>query len=144
MIRRSKMSDKSACIRLLRDSHKAAGYTFPFSAVHASVLFDMHHISPNCCIFIMGDEPQGLFMASLFDHPFGAGRYANETVWFVSEGARGRGALKMLDAYEAWAIENGCVAVCMASLSTNDVSKIYARRGYLPAETHFIKNLQPH
>lgn len=144
MIRRSTLADKSACIRLLRESHKAAGYTFPFSAVHASVLFDMHHNNPNCCIIILGDEPQGLLMASMFEHPFGAGKSTKETVWFVSEEARGRGTLKMLDAYEEWATENGCVAIYMASLSTNDVSGIYERRGYAPAETHFVKNIHQH
>lgn len=139
--RHATAADKMICIRLLRESHTAAGFTFPFSAVHASALFDLHYTSPQACILIVGDKPQGLLMAAWFEHPFGAGRYAKETVWYVTEAARGRGAIKMLDAYEAWAREQGCSAVGMASLAGNDVSKIYERRGYAPAETHFIKPL---
>ncbi len=78
-------------------------------------------------------------MANAFDHPFGAGLCASETVWFIAESARGRNALKMLDAYEAWAKDQGCAVVCMASLAINDVSRIYTRRGYSPVETHFMK-----
>lgn len=140
-VRKATTADKTACIRLLRESHEAAGFTFAFSAVHASALFDLHHASPQACIMVIGDRPCGLLMASWFEHPFGAGRYAKETVWYVTPDARGRGALRMLDAYEAWAREQRCTAVGMASLATNDVSKIYQRRGYEPAETHFIKPL---
>ena len=78
-------------------------------------------------------------MAAAFEHPFGAGLWAKETVWYISERHRGRGALRMLDAYEMWATGKGCVAIGMASLASNDVSAIYARRGYAPAETHFLK-----
>lgn len=141
MIRHAVAADKMACIRLLRESHEAAGFTFPFSAVHASALFDLHLSSPQACILVIGDKPQGLLMASWFEHPFGAGRYAKETVWYVTQDARGRGAIKMLDAYEAWAKEQRCSAIGMASLTSNDVSKLYERRGYAAAETHFIKLL---
>lgn len=141
MVRFATLDDKFACIRLLRESHVAAGFTFPFSAVHASSLFDLHHVSPQACVLVIGDRPCGLLMASWFEHPFGAGRYAKETVWFVTPQARGRGAIRMLDVYEAWARDQGCVAVGMASLVSNDVSKLYARRGFAPVETHFVKSL---
>ena len=141
MIRHATASDKMACLRLLRESHEAAGFTFPFSAAHASALFDYHHASPQACVLVIGDKPDGLLMAGWFEHPFGAGRYAKETVWYVAPQARGRGTLKMLDAYEAWAREQKCCAVGMAALATNDVSALYLRRGYQPAETHYLKAL---
>lgn len=80
-------------------------------------------------------------MAACFEHPFGAGRMAKESVWYICPAARGRGGIKMLDAYEAWAREQGCQSVGMASLATNDVSRIYERRGYAAVETHFLKPL---
>lgn len=141
MIRHAVTADKMACINLLRDSHEAAGFDFPFSAVRASALFDFHMTFPQACLLIIGDKPQGLLMASWFEHPFGAGRIAKETVWYVAQSARGRGAIKMLNAYEAWAKDQNCDAIGMASLISNDVSKIYERRGYEAAETHFIKLL---
>ena len=141
MVRIATQDDKFACIKLLRESHEAAGFTFPFSAVHASALFDLHHASPQACVLVIGDQPCGLLMASWFEHPFGAGRYAKETVWFVAPLARGRGAIRMLDAYEVWAREQCCVALGMASLISKDVSRLYARRGFAPVETHFVKSL---
>lgn len=127
-------------IQLLQESHRAARFDFPFSAPHAAALFDTH-ISKGL-ILLLGKPAQGLLMAMTFDHPFGAGLWAKETVWYIRPGARGRSALEMLSKYEAWAVERGCVKIGMASLSSNDVSKIYNRKGYTPAETHFIKTLR--
>lgn len=141
MIRHAVTSDKISCLRLLRESHEAAGFTSPFSAAHASALFDYHYASPQAGLLVLGDKPAGLLMAGWFEHPFGFGRYAKETVWWITPSVRGRWASKMLDAYEAWAREQGCVAAGMASLATNDVSRLYNRRGYAPVETHFLKVL---
>ena len=143
MVRVAVFADKVACIRLLRESHEAAGFTFPFQAAYAAALFDGHMSHAHACTLVLEYEGQvhGLLMASWFEHPFGAGRYAKETVWYVAPVARGPGAIKMLDAYEAWARVQGCVAVGMASLATNDVSRLYERRGFAPVETHFLKVL---
>lgn len=143
MVRFATSDDKLPCIRLLRDSHEAAGFVFKFQAAYASALFDGHMSHEHACVLILEHEGQvqGLLFASWFEHPFGAGRYAKETVWYVAPVARGRGAIKMLDAYEAWAREQSCTAIGMASLATNDVSRLYERRGYAPVETHFVKSL---
>lgn len=116
-----------------------AGFAFPFSAPHADLLFQQHM---ECgLVLVCGQPAQGVLMAMTFDHPFGAGKWAKETVWYIAPKARGRSALQMLDAYEAWAQEQGCTMIGMASLASNDVSKIYDRRGYAAAETHFVKAL---
>jgi hypothetical protein len=60
----------------------------------------------------------------------------------VRPAARGRASLKMIDAYEAWAALQGCVAAGMTSLATNDVSALYRRRGFQPVETLFLKPLR--
>lgn len=138
-VRHATPEDRLVVIRLLKDSHAAAGFTFPFSAPHADLLFRQH--LERGLVLVAGDLAQGVLMAMTFDHPFGAGKWAKETVWYIAPEARGRAALRMLDAYEAWAREQGCVAIGMASLATNDVSRIYERRGYAPAETHFLKAL---
>lgn len=141
MIRPAVRSDRERCTLLLKQSHEAAGFLWLFRGAHAHSLF-LHHLeSPDACCIVLdvGGIAQGILMASAFDHPFGAGRWAKETVWYVAEAHRGRGAVRMLDAYEAWAKEQGCVAIGMASLASNDVSPLYERRGYAPAETHFLK-----
>lgn len=109
MIRHATSNDKIACIRLLRESHQAAGFDYPFQAAYAAQLFDQHIESHQACVLVFerGGHVGGLLMAVWFEHPFGAGRYAKETVWFISPQARGYGAIKMLNAYEAWADEQG-------------------------------------
>ena len=141
MIRHAIEADRPRCSTLLKESHVAAGFPWPFRGANAEALFSLHTSSDNACCIVLDIDgaAQGLLMAEAFEHPFGAGLWAKETVWFVSEQHRGRGALRMLDAYEAWAREKGCVAIGMASLESNDVSALYARRGYAPVETHFLK-----
>jgi GNAT superfamily N-acetyltransferase len=138
-LRYASLIDRVAVIRLLKDSHAAAGFPFPFSAPHADALF-RHHMECGL-VLVCGNPVNGVLMALTFEHPFGAGRWAKETVWFVRPEARGRSAVQMLDEYEAWAREQGCRTVGMASLSTNDVSRLYERRGYVPVETHFVKTI---
>jgi GNAT superfamily N-acetyltransferase len=140
-IRHAAPEDRDRVVALLRESHTAARFTFPFQAAYADRLFQQHMASPMACVLVAGDVPQGVLMAVAYEHPFGAGPIAKETVWFVTPEARGRGAIKMLDAYEAWAKSLGCLSVGMASLATNDVSKLYERRGYAAVETHFLKPL---
>lgn len=140
MVRFGGPSDKNAVIRLLKESHQAAGFDFPFSAPHAARLFDQHLASG--LILLCGNDVAGLLMAMTFEHPFGAGLWAKETVWYINPNSRGRFALKMLAAYEEWAKSKGCSKVGMASLSTNDVSRLFERKGYTPAETHFVKTLR--
>lgn len=141
MIREASFGDRLATVGLLRDSHAAAGWTFPFVAARAEALFKHHVTSHDACCLVLGEQPVGILMAATFDHPFGAGKVAKETVWFIAPEARGRGAIRMLDAYEAWARAQGCDLVGMASLASNDVSRLYERRGYRAVETHFLKTL---
>ncbi len=140
-VRFATAQDRDRVVVLLRESHEAAGFTFPFQAAYADQLFQRHLASDKACVLVAGNPAQGVLMACAFEHPFGAGRIAKETVWYVTPEARGRGAIKMLDAYEAWARSVGCVSAGMASLATNDVSSLYERRGYSAVETHFMKPL---
>ena len=140
-IRFADATDRDRVVALLRESHAAAEFTYPFRAAYADALFQQHLASDKACVLVSGKPAQGVLMACAFEHPFGAGRIAKETVWYVTHKARGRGAIKMLDAYEGWARSIGCVSVGMASLATNDVSSLYERRGYSAVETHFMKPL---
>ncbi|MBP2550166.1 uncharacterized membrane protein YdcZ (DUF606 family) [Neorhizobium galegae] len=140
-VRHASLDDRDRVVALLRESHAAAGFTFPFQAAFADRLFQQHLASPLACVLVAGDPVLGILLAVAYEHPFGAGRMAKETVWFVSPKARGRLGLAMLDAYEAWAKSIGCTSAGMASLASNDVSRIFKRRGYAPIETHFAKPL---
>ena len=85
---------------------------------------------------------QGILMAISFEHHFGPVLLAKETVWWIDPAHRGRAAVQMLDAYEAWAASKKCQFVGMAGMGADpDVAKLYLRRGYRVAETHFLKAL---
>lgn len=138
-VRKASDADRFAVIGLLRESHAAAGFPFRFEAARADALFRSHMAAG--LVLVLGSPAQGVLMASAGEHPFGAGLIAKETVWFVRPCVRGRGTLRMLDAYEAWARSKGCALVGMATLASNDVGALYRRRGYTPVETHFLKPL---
>ncbi len=142
-VRFATAADRLRVVALLRNSHQAAGFTFPFHPAYAVNLFLGHSGRDNaCCIVLEQDgRAQGVLMAQSFQHPFGAGLWAKETVWWIEPDHRGGSGLRMLAAYEDWARDLGCVSIGMASLASNDVGGLYRRFGYVPAETHFIKTL---
>lgn len=154
MIRRGAAFDRARAVALLRASHEAAefdradgltGFSFPFDPAYAARLFDAHvsHPAAFCGVFVADHTAQGVLMATAGEHPFGPVRLARETVWWIEPAYRGRSAIQMIDAYEAWAFnEQGCHFAGMAGMGGDPVvAKLYERRGYRRAETHFLKRL---
>jgi hypothetical protein len=150
MIRAATMSDAGRAIELLRDSHRAAGFDgtaasgfiVPFSLAYAERLFVRHLDMMNGCAIVhdAGGGPEGLLLAVAHEHPFGPVWLASETVWWIDPAHRGRSAIEMLDAYENWAHAKGCSFAGMAGMDDDPViARLYQRRGYRRAETHFLK-----
>jgi hypothetical protein len=143
--------DEVAVITLLRQSHGAAGFhrddggfSFAFDPAYAQRLFMAHLIAPAAICLVLKpsaeDPARGVLMACEAEHPFGAVRMARETVWFIDPLYRGSSAMRMLDQYERWANQRGCQFAGMAGMGDDpDVAKLYRRRGYQAAETHFLK-----
>lgn len=152
IVRHADEHDLARAVMLLRDSRDGAGFgaddggptgfSFPFIPAYAAKLFEIHvaHERMCCLLLDIDGTAQGILMAVADEHPFGPVRIARETVWWISPSHRGRGAIRMLDAYEAWAHAQGCQYVGMAGMGKDpDVGKLYRRRGYRVAETHFLK-----
>lgn len=151
MIRPGKLSDTARAVELLRDSRLGAGFdggngfTFPFVASYAERLFVQHLGMMNACCLVNDIEgvAQGLLLAVAYEHPFGPVWLSHETVWWINPAHRGRSAIAMLDAYEAWAAAKGCTFAGMAGMGDDpDVAILYLRRGYHAAEKHFLKRLE--
>lgn len=70
---------------------------------------------------------------------------AAETFWFILPDARGQHlSSRLLDAYEAEAKVRGCqdiLMVTLATLSPEIVGAIYSRRGFVPLEVIYVKEL---
>lgn len=152
-IRPGKSSDTSRAVELLADSHVAAGFDrtdgptgfcVPFDPAYARRLFFAHLVGGRSCAIVheVDGVIQGLLLAIASEHPFGPVWLARETVWWIDPGHRGSAAPRMLDAYEIWAKGNGSVFSGMAGMGDDPaVAKLYLRRGYRVAETHYLKAL---
>jgi hypothetical protein len=71
-------------------------------------------------------------------------RILAETFWFTDHNYRGLDGLKLFYAFEGWAKRNGVERLHMAHLSeinAETLRKLYLRRGYISAETFYIKTL---
>ncbi|MEY9158230.1 GCN5 family acetyltransferase [Bradyrhizobium japonicum] len=150
MIRPGNVGDRTRAVALLRDSHQAAGFdggngfVFPFDCAYAARLYVSHLDQVNACCLVLdvAGGAQGVLLAIASEHPCGPVRLARETVWWIDPAHRGRSAIAMLDAYEAWAAERQCAFAGMAGMGDDpDVAKLYLRRGYFAAERHFLKGL---
>jgi hypothetical protein len=155
MIRPGDMSDLPRAIELLRASRAGAGFddpqglsgfVFPFEAAYAARLFVRYLDMPSmlCLAYELGGVAQGLLLAHAFEHDFGPVRLAQERVWWIDPKYRGgSAAMRMLDAFEEWAlVSEACAFAGMAGMGDDpDVAKLYLRRGYHVAEKHFLKVL---
>lgn len=153
MIRPAVPSDRDAVIVLLEHSRQAAGFDdaggltgfcFPFRPPYAGRLFAAHLGQPDRLCLVLDDHgaAQGVLMAVAAEHPFGPVRLARETVWWIEPDYRGPSALRMLADYEAWAKGQGCDFVGMAGMGADpSVGRLYERRGFRPAEVHYLKAL---
>lgn len=154
MIRPAVVSDKSRCVELLRDSRVGAefdrpggltGFVFPFDPAYAERLFVRYLRGHRmlCLVHDVDGRAEGVLMAHAFEHDFGPVLLAQERVWWIDPAHRGgTAAVRMLDAYEAWATSRGCTFAGMAGMGSDPaVMRLYQRRGYRAAETHCLKAL---
>lgn len=144
MIRTAEASDRRACVHLMQEFHEELGRgLFPPELSYGYTLFDRFLTQPNHAAFVYeaDGKAQGLLFAQWGWHDLGPLKVATERLWFVTKPYRGRAWRPMLSAFEAWARAQGCEAVAMVALSGNDAGKLYARQGYSPVETHFLKRL---
>jgi hypothetical protein len=152
VIRCAELSDTARIVTLLKHSREAAGFdqasgptgfSFPFDPAYAQRLMQVHMMPRHLCLVLDVDGvAEGVLMAAWAEHPFGPVRLARETVWWIEPGHRGVAAVKMLDGYEKWAVDNGCQFVGMAGMGEDPaVGTLYQRRGYRAAEIHFLKSV---
>jgi GNAT superfamily N-acetyltransferase len=90
-----------------------------------------------------GANPVGAIGAIAYPDPNDGELVVTETFWFVDPAHRGAG-LKLLDAFEAWAMNRGAkriVLVHLVQLAPEVLRRLYLRKGYQEIEVHFIKSL---
>lgn len=116
-----------------------------FHQEYAQRLFHMHLRGGFALALVLDvdGDAHGLLLASASESLFAPVWLARETAWWINPRYRSFSAANlMIDIYEAWARERGCVFAGMAGMGDDPtVSLLYRRRGYAGAETHYLKAL---
>ena len=69
-------------------------------------------------------------------------RSATEIAWFVDKQYRGRGALKLLRAFEYWAESKDADYITVADIQgIANLEPLYKRKGYSKVETSYSKRV---
>ena len=90
------------------------------------------------------DRLVGMIAGFAIDEPIGRTKILEELAWWVEIDYRnGSTGPKLLREWERWAQAAGLEAVKMiAPASSPEVGAFYAKRGYFPVETSYIKRLR--
>lgn len=145
MIRRATRDDRPALLRMGR-SFAAIGTAIPFDddSYMATV---MHLIAgEDAILLVLERDGQVVGMIGGLCYPcwYNHGHItAQELFWWVDEGYRGSGgSVRLLEAFEEWAISQGASEIVMGArshMSAERLGRFYARRGYVELERLYSK-----
>jgi GNAT superfamily N-acetyltransferase len=86
---------------------------------------------------------KGMLLAMTLPFLWGTKRTATEMAWWVEPSERSKGVGKaLIEEFQNWAKEKGCVAITLTSLEDNNVEKLYDKLGYKLCEQTYIKDLR--
>lgn len=142
MIREATRRDVPAMIRMARSFHDASPMaTLPFCDRAAAAATMGAVDDQNTLALILDlDGPVGALVAHLAVYPLGNTITAKEAVFWIEPAARGRWAMKMIRAYEAWATERGAEVIGMSCFG-DGAERLFKRAGFRPAEINTIKGI---
>ena len=144
MIRRAVASDRLSILAMVKRFHAESGVGLAINPALAMQTIDRVLADENSLALVLEIDCglRGIFAATIQQHFFSLEHCAQELVWWVDPAYRGRGAVKMLAEYEAWARSKGCQAINMVGLGGDPVTtRLYERHGFTAQERHFLKRL---
>lgn len=143
MIRPATAADFPAVERMARDFDAAVGLDLggPWSSAQFRGLFD-RLVGDRRGLALVLDRPEGagVLLAGAAPAPFRPALWADEIMFWIDPPARGRWAGAMLDQYETWARDLGATLAGLSSLDER-AGRLFARRGYVPAERKYLRRL---
>lgn len=92
-------------------------------------------------IFEEFEHVEGVFAFFIYPHYYGGELCANELIWCVDKGHRGRGSLELLWAAEKMAYDMGAVRMQLTA-PTPDIGKLYERCRYKLVECGYQARLK--
>ncbi len=143
VVRKALPADKARVLTMAKRFHEQSAVHFPFSAAHASLLFDQSLTDPDrLCLVIEDDGVHGALSAQTVDYHLAGIRVATETFWWVSP-RHWRSMPELLSEYEDWATFRGASVVGMGMIGGRCASNIFVRHGYARAEQMYSKRVVP-
>jgi GNAT superfamily N-acetyltransferase len=100
--------------------------------------------SPDTVVILLRKNEKVIgFLVGFANSPlFSTDKIATEAAWYVYPEHRGRGSLKLLQAYEYWAKHVAkCKLIQMLHLGDERLDKLYERKGYRKSEVCYIKEI---
>lgn len=137
--RPAEVRDIPALVEMGRKFHAVSGYgDVPYDENTMVDLFITLVHSGG--IFVVGDKPVGMIGGVVFPVFFNRGSLmAQELFWWSESPGAGKA---LLDTFEAWAKSLGAeriVMMALDALESDRVGDILKRRGYVPAESNYMK-----
>lgn len=137
----AEMEDVDTILAMGKKFVEATGYKDFADEAYIKQLIE-HYIqsSRDTNIIILDDF--GFIAGSVSVFPFGPGKIASETAWWIDPDSRGENrGIKLMQAFEYWAKNVAqCDYISMTSLDKN-VEKIYKKNGYTLYERAYMKVL---
>lgn len=143
IVRDANVQDRFALVRMGRAFFEAGGLPGQYDPAYAEAVILKAIAAMDRCALVLDieGERRGALLAVAGPHGLLPMTAATELVWWIDPQARSpRAARAMLEAYEAWAARMDAEIVGLAALDAR-VAALYRRRGYRPAETHWMKAL---
>jgi len=151
LIRLATQDDYIDILRLCLEFYKSSPYKdLPESIemIDEEIRKYLHSEPSQNVILLLVDSlghPRGILAGGMSSIPFSPMKVAYEGVWFVEEAYRGKEAIQLLYIFEYWANKHGADVINMNLLNNefkDPLTKLYLRKGYVEAETSFIKRLR--
>ncbi len=142
-IRKAVEDDLLDCLMLFKQFHKESKLPYSWDAKKTQAVFLQTLALEEIEVFLaeVDGETVGYLCCQVMEPLFSTEKVATEIAWFIHKDYRKTSAgFRLMTTYEEWALSQGAKYVNMAYLeSIADLSKVYEKKGYVKAETHYMK-----
>lgn len=142
-IRKAVEDDLLDCLMLFKQFHKESKLPYSWDAKKTQALFLQTLPMKEIETFVaeIDGDVVGFIVCQYMEPPFSSDKVSTDIAWFVNKDHRNTSAgFRLMKAYEDWAVGHGIKFIGMAYLErVSDLSKYYEKKGYVKAETHYMK-----
>lgn len=144
-VRRATEDDFVACVLMgQRMAHESPRFSrSAFDSERCLALLHTLTNSDDGLVLVVGDEPIGMMLGFVSEQFFSADKVAQELVVYVlPEHRGGRDVIRMIKAFEAWAITRGAKEIALGvstEIATDRTTALYRHLGFVDSGVNLIK-----